>query len=262
MAERLYRVIMVVGDNHSEIIKKYSADTKVGKHVFLKRDDINKHKDARLMIIKGILDNQDLSLNETQRKIYEDMYDEIKEMDDIEYFYDVTEGCTYDEKTGDAYTNKNLNAHYRWERCPQYSFIQTGEESVFASPFVLKDGTYSYSAKMGDIDWNAMHLHNLSPYESAWEMVVEGRKPTNDSEKQIYDAMKTKISYFTDNFQNKDEYVSYSCSFWCYGIATEDKYIDVDEVKSIKDWIKNFYQDYIKPLDKDQLLTIYEVRSL
>ena len=39
MARQTYRIVLVIGDDHKEIIKKYSADTTVDKHLFMKFDD-------------------------------------------------------------------------------------------------------------------------------------------------------------------------------------------------------------------------------
>lgn len=262
MARQTYRIVLVIGDDHKEIIKKYSADTTVDKHLFMKFDDAALNKENRLKMIEGIMTSSSIPLSEAQKDIYKNLYLDLKEMDDFEYYRTVTDGCFYDEETGDAYTTKNTNAYYQYERCPQSRLIKLGEESTFANPFILLNGEKSYSAKVGDIDWSKMHMTNAAPYEAAWEMVVENRKPKNSTEKRIYDVMKNKIDYFTVNFKDKDEYVKHSCSFWCYGVATKDWYKEIDYTISDKDWVANFYDRFIKTLDENELLTIYEVKAI
>ena len=262
MSRQTYRIILVIGDNHEEIVKKYSADTTVDKYLFMKFDDAAINKENRLKMIEGVLTTPTIPLSEVQRDIYKNLYLDLKEMDVFEYYQNVTEGCIYDEETGDAYSTKNPNAFYQYERCPQKRWIKLNEESTFSNPFVLLNGEKSYSARVGDIDWPKMHMTNTAPYEAAWEMVVEGRKPTNRQEKHIYDVMKNKTDYFTENFKDKDEYIKHSCSFWCYGVATNDWYKEVDYTISDKEWVSTFYDKFIKTLDNNELLTIYEVKGL
>lgn len=262
MAQQTFRIVLVVGENHKEIIKKYSADTTVDKHLFMKREDAAKQKEKKMEIIKGMIEMKDGFLTDAQKEIYNNMYLDLKEMDDFEYFTTITEGCTYDETTGDAYTTTNPNAYYKYERCPQATLDKYGEESPFANPFVLKDGTISYTAKVEDIDWTKMHMSNTLPYEVAWETVIEGRKPKNESEEKIYTFMKDKRDYFTNNFKNKDEYIKHSCSFWCYGVANENWYKEVDDTVRDIEWTSTFYDKYIKTLKGDEVLTIYEVKAV
>lgn len=262
MSRQTYRIILVVGNNHEDIIKKYSADTTVNKYLFMRREDASLNKENRLKLIKGIISSSTIPLSDVQKDIYKNLYLDLKEMDDFEYYQSVTEGCTYDEETGDAYTTKNPNAYYQYERCPQKRWLKTGEESTFSNPFILLDGEKSYSAKVGEIDWPRMHMTNTEPYDAAWEMVVNGREPSNKQEERIYDVMKNKIDYFTDNFKDKDEYIKHSCSFWCYGVATDEWYKEVDYTISDKEWVSTFYDRFIKTLNEDKLLTIYEVKSI
>ena len=80
MSRQLYRIVLVIGDNHEEIIKKYSADTKVERYLFMKREDANKHRLSRLKRIKAILDNKELPLTENQKELYKMMYLDIKDI--------------------------------------------------------------------------------------------------------------------------------------------------------------------------------------
>lgn len=256
--KQLFRTVLVVGDNPTEIIKKYSQNTKVEPYIFLKREDAGKHKEMRLKMLKASL-NSDI-LSDNQIELTREVINIISEMTDLEYFIDVTADCEYyDDNTGDAYTTINPNAFYKNERSPQEVLEKSGEESGFCNPFKLYDDYISYSATKGEIDWSLNHLHNAHVYDIAWELIVNGKEPRTDAEKKIQENMKNRQGYFA-NFKDKNEYVSYCTSFWTYGIATNDEYQEVG--KNNKEWISTFYDKYIKDLPDDTLLTIYEVQGL
>lgn len=261
MIRNVFRTILVIGENHEEIVKKYSLDTKVERYLKMKFDDAEKLRNKHLEFIEKIMTNKQVVLSDRQREIYKSLYLDIKEMDDFDYFQKMTEGCYYDETTGDAYSTVNPNAYYQYERCPQKRLDATDEESDFSNPFILKDETISYVAKVGDIDWSRMHMYRTDIYKAAWELVVEDREPVNDEEKRIKENMKNRLSYF-DNFENKEEYIIYSCSFWTYGVATNDGYKELDFKISDKEWVKNFYDTFIKTLNKDETIALYEVKRV
>ena len=91
-----FKTILVIGDNHEEIIKKYSLDTKVEPYVCAKLDDSKKMKTEALAKLENILDSDNIS--DIERILYQTKYDDIREMDDFEYYMYVTKGCRYDEE--------------------------------------------------------------------------------------------------------------------------------------------------------------------
>lgn len=259
--KQYYKTVLVVGDNPDDIIKKYSEDTLLeSSYLVAKRKDALKLKNNHINLLKKSLE-EDILTN-SQKKLTEDYISLIEETPELEYFLDSTEGCTYDSETGDAYSNKIPNAYYKYERSPQKIFEKTGEETGFCNPFKLKDDYISYSATKEEIEWELNHLYNQEVYEAAWELVVEDREPLNEKEKQIKDNMKNRKGYF-QNFKNKQEYVLHSTAFWTYGIASESFYKEVgmDGIND-KEWVSNFYDNFIKNLPNDTLLTIYEVQGL
>ena len=84
MARSVFRTVLVIGDNHEELIKKYSADTKVERYVKCKLDDAEKLHKSFLKLIEAILDSKELEISETQRENYKKLYLNIKEMTDFE----------------------------------------------------------------------------------------------------------------------------------------------------------------------------------
>lgn len=264
MAKKSFGTVLVIGDNHEEIAKKYSLSTKVEPYVFMRRDEAETKQKAHLSLIESILNSKEIKLNNVEREAYKNQYLDIKDMSDFDYYLYITDGCRYDEENGDALSDKNPNAHYQYEKCYQKSLLKYGTEGegTFSNPFKMKDGTMSYSARKGDIDWTLNHMHNTEIYEAAWDIVVNGLEPTTEQERIIKNNMSNRKEYFK-NFKSKDEYVKHSCSFWCYGVATDEKYEDMDDYKTRNiRWIDDFYDNFIKDLPYDTLLTIYEVKFL
>lgn len=263
MARSVFRTVLVIGDNHKEIIKKYSLDTKVEPYVRYKRDEAATLQKKQLKFLESILTNSNFTLTERQKEVYKNMYIECRDMDDFEFYLHLTEGCKYDETTGDALSTENPNSYYRAEKCYQERLVDSNgeEEGPFSNPFKLKDGSKSYIAKYNDINWEQIHMYGTYIYQRAWELCVEDDEPTTDQEKQIKERMSNRQDYFM-NFNNCEEYVRHSCSFWTYGIATADKYEEVTFKISDKDWVAKFYDKYIKPIKGNPTLAIYEVRSL
>ncbi len=257
---QLFRTILVIGDEPDKIIEKYSEEYKVEPHLFLKRSEAEKHRENHIRALSEMANDDRISDN--KKDLIKEYIEYLREMTELDYFLEITNECTYDANTYDAYTTKNPNSFYKNVRSPQKVFEKSGEESGFCNPFKLYDDFISYSAQKNEIDWNLNHLHNQEIYKSAWELVVDNREPINEQEKIIKDKMKNRIKYF-ENFKTKEEYVLYSTAFWTYGIASADKYeeIGMNNETDIK-WVCDFYDKYIKNLDENTRLTLYEVQGL
>lgn len=260
-----YRTILVIGDDHKDIVKKYSADTKVERHIKMKFDDAEKERKNHIKLIDNLLNDRRIFLTDTQRDIYEDMYRSLNKMTDFDYFREITEGCIYDEETGDAYTDYNENAYYQYERCQQHRLEVTGDEGDFSDPFILKDGTKSYSAHFNDIDWERIHKNKeqVKLNSRVWDLVVEDDEPLDEKEEKLKRRMENRQSYFLDNFDTKEDYIKHSTSLWYWGIATKDWYKEVNYKIDPMQWVTTFYDKFIKKLKKENpLITIYEVKAL
>lgn len=268
MSKITFRTVLVVGNNADELIKKYDLDTKVEPYVKLKRSDAGKVQKSHLKFIDSILTSDKIVLTERQREVYKNIYLDIKDMDEAEYFEQATRGCTYDPNNGDAISTVNPNAFYQHAMNPQKRLDATGEEHDFANPFILlpeegeEEGEIiSYTAKKSEIDWKRMHMWNVALYEKAWDLCVNDEEPKNEQEKTIKDNMCQRIDYF-DNFDSKEDYVNHSCSFWCYGYLDDKGYKELDHTISDKEWVKTFYDRFINPLKDDDILSLYIVRSI
>lgn len=259
-----YRVILVIGENHEEIVKKYSLDNKLYKYVKMNINEAEEERLEHMNLIELLLTDKRVRLTSKQRDDYKDEYLRLKNLSTLDYFDEQTADCLFDENTGEAITDINPNAHYQYERCQQHRLEVTGEEGDFSDPFPLKDGTKSYSAKFNDIDWKQIHHneHKINISKRVWELAVEDDVPKNEQEEELKSLMMKRKTYF-DNFKNCDEFVKHSTSLWYWGVATEESYTEIDHTISDYDWIVNFYDRFIEPLIKtNDLITIYEVKGL
>lgn len=268
MSKITFRTVMVVGDNPDELIKKYDLDTKVEPYIKLKRSDAKKAQETHLKFIESILSSNKIILTTHQREIYKNIYLDIKEMDDLEYFEQSTIGCVYDENTGDAISTVNPNAYYQHAVNPQKRLDLTNEEHDFANPFILiplegeeEGDVISYTAKKSEIDWNRMHMWNTHIYGRAWDLCVNGEEPLTEQEKKIKTNMEQRMDYF-DNFKTKEDYIDHSCSFWCYGYLDKNGYTELDYTISDMEWVRTYYNRFVEPLNSNETVSLYVVRAI
>lgn len=259
MDSRGYRTLLVIGENHLDIAKKYSLDTKVEPYIRYHFDDAEKLHIKYLKVLENLIKTyQDVSQKVADK--YKEMYDEYREMDDFEYYQQLTYGCQYDED-GNAWSTENPWAEYQYERCYDKRIKQDQRnEANFSNPFILKNGKKAYSALVKEIDWEKNHMYNTEIYQSAWDICVNGKEPVTEEEKLIKQNFGRRKDYFS-NFKSADEYIKHNCSFWTYGVATDEKYICADKDNAI-DWTTNFYDRFIKDLNPDERLSIYEIKLL
>jgi hypothetical protein len=236
---------MVVGDNHKELMEKYSLDLEVDSYVRYEYLKADKYQNNSIKALDNLLSHGDeIGLEPQVKESLERRIKTLKGMTPFEYYRELTDGMYYDEN-GNALSTENPNGHWKTARIGKN----------FSLPLKLKDGSESYSARCGDIDWDAMN-EPTELYEAAWEMVVEGREPTNEQEERVYESMKDKLTYFS-NFKSKEDYVTYSTSYWNYAFVNKDGWVDMVNEDERK-WINNFHDRFIATIDPNDLVTIYE----
>lgn len=239
--------VMVIGNNHKEIMDKYSMNLEVEPYVKYEYLKADKYLNNSIKALDNILNNADkIGIEPNVKESLSVRIKTLKQMTPFEYYRELTDSMYYDEN-GNALSTENLDGKWKTARIGRN----------FSLPLRLKDGSESYSARMGDIDWFAMN-EPTALYEAAWEMVVDGREPTNAEEERVYESMKDKLTYFS-NFKSKEDYVNYSTRYWNYAVVTENGWVDVDSKGGDeKEWINNFFDNFIKNIPDEELITIYE----
>lgn len=239
--------VMVIGENHKELMEQYSMELEVEPYVKYEYLKAEKYLNSSIKALDNILLNaNEIGIEGSVKENLSNRIKVLKKMTPFEYYRSLTDGMYYDEN-GNALTKENPNGKWKTARIGRN----------FSLPLKLKNGTESYSATMEEVDWDAMN-EPTDLYEAAWEMVVEGREPTNSEEERVYESMKDKLTYFS-NFKNKEDYVTYSTSYWNYAFVDKNGWIDVDNFEGgEKVWIKTFVERFIRNLNPSDLITIYE----
>lgn len=249
MTDEDYRhfVCIAAGENPDDLMSIYDKNKEVEPYVVYRFKDVKKIKDSFIAVYENALKETDIpSYAEYIRMTIQD----LAEMDDSEFYEDLVDkyGLSMDEETGDAYSDKNKNG--------KWSSYSLGK--IFSIPFLTKDGREVFQAKKRDIDWEKIHLNNQRIYERAWEMVMDASNPETDYEGVIYENMKDKRAYF-EKFGTKENYVISNTAFWGYAFVSEKTgWVDADDAEDQFVWMSTFYDLFIKNLDDDTLLTIFE----
>lgn len=238
--------VIVAGDNPDELMKGYDSKVKVPPYVVYKYNEAENLQKKYINIYEEILKSNKFS---DDHDMIQNRLEKIKSQDAFDFYVDLTMDYDIDEKTGDAISTDNPNGKWR--------IYQNGKK--LSIPFKLKNnGEETFSALKNNIDWGLIHMVNKEVYESAWDMVVNGKKPSNENEKVIYENMKERLLYFL-SFESKEKYVASSTAFWAYAFLSEDTgWVEMDDTVNQIQWITNFYNRFIVPLDNNTRLTIFE----
>lgn len=243
--------VIVVGDNHNELMKKYD-NHEVDKFIVYEfsTEAIEKHRKIEIDAYNEIiskLDSGDDSEKAEKIEFFIDKIKEIEEMSDVEYYCTYTNDLEIDEETGNAYSTQN----------PLGQFDEFKVACTYAYPFILKDGSESFSAKKGLIDWEKSKV-DKHPYEVAWETVVERRKPKDEYEEGIYENMKN-LSHYLESFESKNHYVLHNTSIWAYAFLSEDSgWVDCSDTADQVKWVREYFDRFISGLSDKKTLTLYE----
>ena len=160
-------VAIVAGDNPEVLMSPYDKNIKTEPRVVYKYTDAQKLKEQYIKLYDALIASDNIPDGSFLKEDAKDKLAIIQNQSDTEFYFDLTEDYEHDDSTGDALTTDNPDG--------KWSSYRLGK--LFSVPFVLKDGTETFQAKKGDINWEVMHLHGGEIYRRAWEMVMEGSKP-------------------------------------------------------------------------------------
>ena len=228
-----------------DIINEFSSSTNTTKQLKYKFKDKKKIYDTEINLIKNLLKRDDTQTEPLQARL-----DLMNDIEPFDYYKMITEGLEIDDK-GNAWENVNPDGHFK--------FAKECQEETFVLPFKDKKGKVIFKAKKKDIDWSSIHMEKdlVDDYSNAWDMLFNGKEPLTDKEKLHFKNIQPYKELYKV-FPNKETFVKHNTSFFCYAFCEKDKWTDVDTSK-VKDyeWASNFYDNFIKPLDDETLLTLF-----
>jgi hypothetical protein len=240
-------VAIVAGEHPYSLMEEYEDKDIEELHIKYYYKDAATMKAQHIQLAKAILNNVE---TEYEKLELEDIIETLENQSIDEFWEDLSDGSELDE-------DKNILSLEN-EQAKMSSFNIGKNLSL---PFTLKDGTTVFQARKGDVDWEKMHLHDYDIYIRTWEIAMEGEPPLNDIEKNIKKNMGNMKEYFMF-FGDKNTYASHCSAFWGYAFVSEDAgWQDLSYEKNQIEWVNGFYDTYIKPLDDNTLLTIFECRK-
>lgn len=241
--------VLVVGDKPEELLAKYDENLKVDKYIKYSYSSMHSLRTKAIKLAEEVLKNKEnFKLSKYNVDYFEDKLNTMKSMSDFEYYSDLTQGL-YIDGDGNAWDNTNKDG--KFQTC------QRGKN--FSIPFIMKDGKEVNSCKKGEVDWDKMHMskQTTTVYDKTWDLCHGIIEPSTSDEHKIYDNMSNLDGYF-DNFKNKTEFVIHNCAYWNYAFLDENGWKDIDDSKSAIEWVATYFDLFIKPLDKDTKITIFE----
>lgn len=247
--------VMCVGDDPMGIMEKYDMYLTTDTHIKYYFRDSGKYRESAILATEKILENKDKFKDAPGDYIgiMTARLDRLKNMSDLDYYLELTYGMDYD-KDYNAITDENDEG--MWETIRK---LNDGDTSFY--PLKLKDGKETFSAVNKDIDWKATNMpeDKVELYNLTWDIIVEGKKPTNEREEELLKAMSGKTGYLI-RLHTKDRFVKYSTSYSCIAFVDENGWHDsgTDFAGDHTEWTINFYDRFIKNLPPDAKITIFE----
>lgn len=241
-------IAIVAGENPEKLMAEYNKNLTVAPYVVYYKNDAAKLREEYLKYYKALLD--ELKKKDDCEMEIEDIEHIVKVITDEtpERFYNALTIPYEKDKKGNAISNENPNGKWSSYRVGQFMSV----------PFVNNDGEEKFQERKDNIDWPLVHLNNQDVYRRAWEMVMEGSEPKDEDERVIYENMKNRTVYFS-KFKEKENYVISSTAFWGYAFLSEETgWIELEDTMDQFTWMVNYFDQFIKPLKGNTLLTIYE----
>lgn len=241
-----YFSVLVIGNNPDEQICKFDSMVDVDTpYILYKFSDLHKLRKIRIDAYREIANKFKYG---NDRNSILDKIKELKNTTDEQFYAQLGELYMYD-------LDKNIisteNPDGKWISCEKGGRIFSNYLKDFNDNGVI-------SAKKSDIDWSLTHMREdkVNLYNRTWDLCVNNVTPVTEKDKQIVNNMKLHEALFK-NFKNKEEYVRMSCSFWTYAILYNGNWVDM-EFEDDHKWNINFYDNFIKNLSNNELITIYE----
>lgn len=248
----LWYKFLVIGNNPEEIIEHFNAETQVAPYPALIYDKAGTYRLNKITTLKEYLKSK--AITPDVRSFFEEELNEIIEMSDDDFYAQMTYGLDLDEHLNYIST-ENPEATFKGAK------VATENE---AYPFVLKDGTKTFKAKVGDIDWEATKTEDGEKYSRTWDLIVKHAKVETEEDAKIYRNYDS-LRHIAAVFKTKEKYVEANTVFFTPYVATKENgkfnwYCwNKDE---FADWILSYNKKFLSKLSDDTFITLYATKEL
>lgn len=248
----VYYKFLVIGNEPEEIVKYFNAKTQVEPYVKYSYAKAGVYRSNMITTLRKML--KEKSLSEELQKYFSEELENIEQMSDEDYYYEITYGLELDDHLN-VISTTNPEAKFNG------AAVATENE---AYPFILKDGTKAFSAKLEDIDWEATKTEDGEKYDRTWELIVRHAKVKTEEDAKIYrnyDALRSIAAVF----KTKENYINANTLFFTPYVAKKErgefKFYAWDSSKFV-DWILNFNKKFFSKMPGDTLITLYYTKEM
>lgn len=245
MAEEYKYKFLVIGETPEDIVQHFDFETKVEKYPVFFYDKAAIYRQNKITTLKRFLKE---NLDSRTRSFMEEDLAEVENMSDEDFYADLSYDNELDENLNILSTD-NPEARFR------QAHVATEKE---AYPFILKNGNKTFSARLGDIDWEATKTDG-SIYARTWDLIVKHAKVETEQDAQIYRNY-DKLRHIAATFGTREKYVGANTLFFTPYVATKEdgKYKwYVWDSKNLVDWILSFRKKFLSKLPDNTLITLY-----
>ena len=173
----------------------------------------------------------------------------------------------YTDKAGYKYTlsPQNPNGYWdwyviggRWSRMLKIQPNGTGEYGLSDTP-ATEPKNFADQAKFGDIDWEYMRngRNMKKKFTELWEMFM---LPTDERPPDSILASIYPPEYYLWRYGDKDNFITIMSEFWTASVVTVDGqwHRSPASQEGERNWALGFWDNYLKHLEPDTLLTIVD----
>ena len=238
--------LLVIGDNPDEQIMKFDTSSDIETpYIIYKYTDVGSIRKNKVKFYTELLSKtKDQNIRD---KITQQLWN-LTHTSDIDYYLSLSEYHSMDEDRNIVSTE---NPSGKWLTCDKGG-------RIYSNYLIDINGKPTSSDKKDQLDWRKFHLNEerVKMYDKIWELCVNNTTPKNESDRTIVSNIEKIPNYF-DSFNNKEMFINYSTSFWTYAVIVNGEWLDMENELDF-DWVINYYNRFIKNLNENELITIYE----
>lgn len=187
-------------------------------------------------------------------------------------------GYERDEETGKYGYWENPNAKWDWYQIGgRWSGLlklkneatsgERGEKSWCNKSEIIPENMVD-SAKIKDIDFS-LDIKEYNKATRFWELIIENDEPKNSEEKDIVKWNFYKPEYYSNRYENKEQYAKLTAEFGTYAVITPDGVwhskgdmgwwgCSSESDEEAKNWNMSFKEKFIDVADPEWTLTVVD----